>query len=107
MKWKNGVRSVRPDGSDIFLQLHWMNLCVIPKYLCGFHVWAKRWRFSGAAFHFELQAMSKKKGRKSTLTPALRRQILALLAKAHTIKTVCAALGVGERSYFTWCEQEP
>ena len=47
---------------------------------------------------------NKIKGRKSKLTPGLRRQICTMLAGAHTIRTTCAALGIGERSFFTWCE---
>ena len=48
--------------------------------------------------------MSKKKGRRSKLTPELRRRICTMLSGAHTIRTVCAALGIGERSFFTWCD---
>src|SRR5438552_13281441 len=49
----------------------------------------------------------KMKGRKSKLTPGLRRRICTMLAGAHTIRTVCAALGIGERTFFTWCEEDP
>src|SRR6266480_189030 len=47
------------------------------------------------------------KGRKSKLTPGLRKRICTLLCGAHTIRTVCASLGIGERTFFTWCEEDP
>jgi Helix-turn-helix domain of resolvase len=46
-----------------------------------------------------------KRGRKSKLTPALRTRICTLLAQGHTIKTVCEAVGIAERTYFDWCEK--
>src|SRR5262245_59942741 len=46
-----------------------------------------------------------KRGRKSKLTPALRKRICTLLAQGHTIKTVCEAVGIAERTYFDWCEK--
>jgi hypothetical protein len=46
-----------------------------------------------------------KRGRKTKLTPALRTQICKLLAQGHTIKTVCEAVGIAERTYFDWCEK--
>jgi terminase small subunit-like protein len=46
-----------------------------------------------------------KRGRKSKLTPALRKRICELLAHGHTIKTVCEAVGIAERTYFDWCEK--
>jgi Helix-turn-helix domain of resolvase len=48
-----------------------------------------------------------KRGRKSKLTPALRKRICTLLAQGHTIKTVCEAVGIAERTYFDWCEKHP
>ena len=46
--------------------------------------------------------MSKKKGRKSKLTPELRRRICIMLSRGHTIKTVCEAVGIAERTYYDW-----
>src|SRR5262245_60149160 len=46
-----------------------------------------------------------KRGRKSKLTPALRKRICTLLAQGHTIKTVCETVGIAERTYFDWCEK--
>jgi len=46
-----------------------------------------------------------KRGRKSLLTPALRKQVCRLLERGHTIATVSAAGGFSERSFFDWCEK--
>jgi Bacteriophage Sf6, terminase small subunit-like len=46
-----------------------------------------------------------KRGRKSKLIPALRTRICTLLAQGRTIKTVCEAVGIAERTYFDWCEK--
>ena len=48
-----------------------------------------------------------KRGRKSLLTAPLQKQICDLLAQGHTIVTVCDAVGLGERTYFEWCERHP
>jgi hypothetical protein len=37
----------------------------------------------------------------------MQKQICALLAKGHTIKTVCEAVVIGERTYYDWCEKHP
>ena len=37
----------------------------------------------------------------------MQKQICLLLAKGHTIKTVCEAVVIGERTYYDWCEKHP
>ena len=47
-----------------------------------------------------------KRGRRTLLTPQLQRKICKLL-EGHSIATVCQAVGIGERTYFEWCERHP
>jgi hypothetical protein len=49
----------------------------------------------------------KKRGPKSRRTPALQRALCRLLADAQTIKTAAAACGIGEKTFFRWCEKHP
>lgn len=37
----------------------------------------------------------------------MQKQVCALLAKGHTVKTVCEAVAIGERTYYDWCEKHP
>jgi hypothetical protein len=37
----------------------------------------------------------------------MQKQICKLLAQGHTIKTVCEAVAIGERTYFDWCGKHP
>jgi len=46
------------------------------------------------------------KGRKSNLTPQLQRKICKLLERGHTVGTVCAALGISDRSFHDYCERD-
>jgi len=48
-----------------------------------------------------------KRGPKTKLTKELQTRICALLRAAHTIQTCCYAVEISERSFFTWCEQNP
>ena len=47
-----------------------------------------------------------KLGRRTLRTAAERKAIVKLLEKGHTIKTVVAARGFSERSFFTRCEED-
>jgi hypothetical protein len=49
----------------------------------------------------------KRRGRKSLFTPQLQKRICDFLADANTIKTACDACGIGERTYFNFCERYP
>lgn len=51
--------------------------------------------------------MKKKLGRRSKLTPELRRRFGSMLGRGHTIRDACGALGIGEKTYFRWCELHP
>ena len=51
--------------------------------------------------------MKKPKGRKTLLTSAVRRRILSLLERGHTIRDVALASGFSERVFFNWCESDP
>jgi hypothetical protein len=44
----------------------------------------------------------KKRGRRTLLNPTLQKKICKLLAQGHTIKTVCEAVGIAERTYYDW-----
>jgi hypothetical protein len=44
----------------------------------------------------------KKRGRRTLLSHKLQKQICKLLAQGHTIKTVCEAVGIAERTYYDW-----
>jgi len=44
---------------------------------------------------------------RTKLDAKMQKQICALLAKGHTIKTVCQAVVIGERTYYDWCEKHP
>jgi hypothetical protein len=46
------------------------------------------------------------KGRRSNLTPQLRRKICKLFERGHTVGTVCAALGISDRSFHDYCERD-
>jgi hypothetical protein len=46
------------------------------------------------------------KGRRSNLTPQLQRRICRLLERVHTVATVCASLGISDRSFHTYCERD-
>jgi len=48
-----------------------------------------------------------KRGPKSLLTPKLQKKICDLLANCNTILTACHACGIGEKTYFRWCELHP
>jgi hypothetical protein len=45
-------------------------------------------------------------GRRTLLTPALKKRICAMLERGHTVKTTVAALGVSPRCYHDHCEQD-
>jgi hypothetical protein len=49
----------------------------------------------------------KRLGRRSLLTPALQRRICQLLAKGNTIIATCDHVGIGEKTYYDWCEARP
>jgi hypothetical protein len=49
----------------------------------------------------------KKRGPKSLLTKKLQAAICEILSNANTISTACAACGIGEKTYFRWCEKHP
>jgi len=44
---------------------------------------------------------------RTKLDAKMQKQICLLLAKGHTIKTVCEAVVIGERTYYDWCEKHP
>jgi hypothetical protein len=44
-----------------------------------------------------------KRGRRTRLTPQLQRKICRLLERGHTVGTVCAALGLPDRSFHRYC----
>jgi hypothetical protein len=46
------------------------------------------------------------KGRRSNLTSAIARKIVAMLERGHMVKTACAALGISDRSFHTYCERD-
>jgi hypothetical protein len=48
----------------------------------------------------------KKRGRRTLLTPALKKRICAMLERGHTVKATVAALGVSPRCYHDHCEQD-
>src|SRR5437868_9597085 len=54
-----------------------------------------------------MKRKGRKRGPKSLLEvdPTLQKRICDLLADANTIQTACDAVGVGERTYFTWASQ--
>jgi hypothetical protein len=54
-----------------------------------------------------MKSPPKARGRKSLLDAKLQREICSLLAAGNTIKTCCDAVGIGERTFFDWCEQFP
>jgi len=41
------------------------------------------------------------------LTPKLQKKICDLLANANTIQTACDVCGIGEKTYFRWCQKYP
>src|SRR5262245_47792237 len=47
----------------------------------------------------------KRRGRRSRLTPQLQRKVCKLLERGHTVGTVCAALGLPDRSFHRYCER--
>jgi len=49
----------------------------------------------------------KKRGRATKLDARMLRRICALLARGHTIKTVCEAAGIGERTFYDWKGSHP
>jgi hypothetical protein len=49
----------------------------------------------------------KRGGRKTLLTKPLSRKIERLLAQGHSIAVVCQTVGIGERTYYQWCERNP
>ena len=51
--------------------------------------------------------MKKKRGRETLCTKARTKRLSALLRDGNTIVTVCHAEGIGERTYFDWCERDP
>jgi hypothetical protein len=53
----------------------------------------------------DLEAATQVKGRRSNLTPQLQRRICRLLERGHTVATVCASLGISDRSFHTYCER--
>ena len=48
-----------------------------------------------------------KRGRKTLLTPQLQRCICKLLEQGLSVKTVCGDRGIGERTYYDWCQTNP
>ena len=48
-----------------------------------------------------------KRGPKSLRTPKLQKRICEILADANTIQTACDACGIGEKTYFRWCQKHP
>jgi hypothetical protein len=44
----------------------------------------------------------KKRGRRTLLTANLQKQLCKLLGQGHTIKTVCEAVGIADRTYYDW-----
>jgi hypothetical protein len=51
--------------------------------------------------------MKKTRGRETLCTKARIKRLSALLRDGNTIVTVCHAEGIGERTYFDWCERYP
>jgi hypothetical protein len=54
----------------------------------------------------QIGAEKAKRGRRTLLTPALKKRICAMLERGHTVKTTVAALGVSPRSYHDYCERD-
>jgi hypothetical protein len=48
-----------------------------------------------------------KRGRRSRLTPQLRRKVCKLLERGHTVGTVCGALGLPDRTFHDYCAKHP
>jgi hypothetical protein len=46
------------------------------------------------------------RGRRTRLTPQLKRKICKLLQRGHTVGTTCGAVGISERSYFDYCAKD-
>ena len=44
-------------------------------------------------------------GRKTKLSPDLQKRLLAAIAAGNYIHTACAAVGIGESTYFKWLER--
>lgn len=44
-------------------------------------------------------------GRKSKLTPALKKQIVKLLQQGNSVEDVCSQIGISDRTYYNWRER--
>jgi hypothetical protein len=51
--------------------------------------------------------MKKKVGRKTLLNAKLQKQICDLLAEGVPIGATCDAVGIGQKTYFEWCNRNP
>ena len=49
--------------------------------------------------------MAKTTGRKTKLSPDLQKRLLDAIAAGNYIHTACAAVGIGESTYFKWLER--
>jgi hypothetical protein len=49
----------------------------------------------------------RKFGRRTIHTPQLQRRICQLLEKGNTIIATCDHVGIGEKTFYDWCEQRP
>jgi hypothetical protein len=47
-----------------------------------------------------------KRGRRSRLTPQLRRKVCKLLERGHTVGNVCGALGLPDRTFHDYCAKD-
>lgn len=48
----------------------------------------------------------KERGRRTALTPQLKRRICAMLRRGHTVGTTCGAVGISDRSFFDYCAKD-
>jgi hypothetical protein len=48
-----------------------------------------------------------KRGRRSRLDARLKKRVCALLRRGHTVGTVCASLGLPDRTFHHYCQKSP
>src|SRR5437762_7398959 len=53
----------------------------------------------------ERETVAKTTGRKTKLSPDLQKRLLDAMAAGNYIHTACAAVGIGESTYFKWLER--
>src|SRR5437773_3263998 len=53
----------------------------------------------------ERETVAKTTGRKTKLSPDLQKRLLDAIAAGNYIHTACAAVGIGESTYFKWLER--